>query len=87
MQPEEMPEVRKEENMNYVDGMDVLNLGLSAVLYDISTQTYYTPNTDSTTTLTETTEEPLENLPNEVFDINDEATQQLEKVIVEGGNE
>ena len=80
-------EVRKEENMNYVDGMDVLNLGLSAVLYDISTQTYYTPNTDSTTTLTETTEEPLENLPQEVFDINDEATQQLEKVIVEGGNE
>ena len=80
-------EVRKEENMNYVDGMDVLNLGLSAVLYDISTQTYYTPNTDSTTTLTETTEEPLENLPKEVFDINDEATQQLEKVIVEGGNE
>lgn len=78
-------EVRKEENMNYVDGMDVLNLGLSAVLYDISTQTYYTPNTDSTTTLTETTEEPLENLPKEVFDINDEATQQLEKVIVEGG--
>ena len=80
-------EVRKEENMNYVDGMDVLNLGLSAVLYDISTQTYYTPNTDSTTTLTETTEEPLENLPQEVFDINDEATQQLEKIIVEGGNE
>lgn len=78
-------EVRKEENMNYVDGMDVLNLGLSAVLYDISTQTYYTPNTDSTTTLTETTEEPLENLPQEVFDINDESTQQLEKVIVEGG--
>ena len=83
-------EVRKEENMNYVDGMDVLNLGLSAVLYDISTQTYYTPNTDSTTTLTETTEtteEPLEDLPQEAFDLNDEQTQQLEKIIVEGGNE
>lgn len=83
-------EVRKEENMNYVDGMDVLNLGLSAVLYDISTQTYYTPNTDSTTTLTETTEtteEPFEDLPQEAFDLNDEQTQQLEKIIVEGGNE
>ena len=83
-------EVRKEENMNYVDGMDVLNLGLSAVLYDIKTHKYYTPNTDSTTTLTETTEtteEPLEDLPQEAFDLNDEQTQQLEKIIVEGGNE
>lgn len=83
-------EVRKEENMNYVDGMDVLNLGLSAVLYDINTHQYYTPNTDSTTTLTETTEtteEPLEDLPQEAFDLNDEQTQQLEKIIVEGGNE
>lgn len=83
-------EVRKEENMNYVTGMDVLNLGLSAVLYDINTQQYYTPNTDSTTTLTETTEtteEPLEDLPQEAFDLNDEQTQQLEKIIVEGGNE
>ena len=81
-------EVRKEENLNYIEGMDVLNLGLSAVLYDINTHQYYTPNTDSTTTITETeetTEEPFENLPQEVFDINDEATQQLEKVIVEGG--
>ena len=81
-------EVRKEENMNYVPGMDVLNLGLSAVLYDINTQQYYTPNTDSTTTLTETTEtteEPLEDLPQEAFDLNDEQTQQLEKIIVEGG--
>lgn len=81
-------EVRKEENMNYVEGMDVLNLGLSAVLYDINTKQYYTPNTDSTTTLTETTEtteEPLKDLPQEAFDIDDEATQQLEKIIVEGG--
>ena len=41
-------EVRKEENMNDIDGMDVLNLGLGSVLYDTVTQTYYTPNTDKT---------------------------------------
>ena len=44
-------EVRKEDNMNSIEGMDVLNLGLSAVLYDIETQTYYTPNTNETSSL------------------------------------
>lgn len=46
-------EVRKEENMNYIEGMDVLNVGLGAVLFDVNTQTYYTPNTDTKTTSTE----------------------------------
>lgn len=38
-------EVRRAENMNSVDGLDVFNFGLSAVLYDPNTRTYYTPNT------------------------------------------
>lgn len=38
-------EVRKAENMNYIEGLDVLNFGLGSVLYDINTHTYYTPNT------------------------------------------
>ena len=42
-------EIRKEDNMNNIEGMDVLTLGLGAVLYDTNTQTYYTPNTDKTT--------------------------------------
>ena len=42
-------EVRKEENMNDIDGMDVLSLGLGDVLYDIKNGTYYTPNTGQTT--------------------------------------
>ena len=42
-------EVRKEEDMNYIEGMDVLNVGLGAVLYDINSGTYYTPNTDTKT--------------------------------------
>ena len=38
-------EIRKAENMNFVEGLDVVNVGLSAVLYDTDTHTYFTPNT------------------------------------------
>ncbi len=50
-------EIRKAENMNYVEGLDVVNVGLSAVLYDINTHKYYTPNTDTTGTTQETEDE------------------------------
>lgn len=46
-------EIRRAENMNYVEGLDVVNVGLGAVLYDTNTHTYYTPNTDAVTTLEE----------------------------------
>lgn len=42
-------EIRREENMNYIEGLDVVNVGLGAVLYDCNTHKYYTPNTDSLT--------------------------------------
>lgn len=38
-------EIRKAENLNYIEGLDVINVGLSAVLYDTNTHTYFTPNT------------------------------------------
>ena len=41
-------EIRRAENMNYVDGLDVVNVGLGAVLYDTNTHKYYTPNTNTT---------------------------------------
>lgn len=41
-------EVRNEENLNHIEGLDVVNVGLGAVLYDIKTQKYYTPNTNKT---------------------------------------
>ncbi len=44
-------EIRKQENMNYVEGLDVINVGLSAVLYDTVTHQYYTPNTGQQATL------------------------------------
>ncbi|MBQ1502369.1 MAG: phage portal protein [Clostridia bacterium] len=40
-------EIRRAENMNDIDGLDVINVGLGAVLYDTQTGTYYTPNTDT----------------------------------------
>lgn len=39
-------EARYFENMDELDGLDVINFGLSAVLYDPTTKTYYTPNTN-----------------------------------------
>ena len=44
-------EIRRMENMNYIEGMDIINVGLGAVLYDCDTHTYYTPNTGDTASL------------------------------------
>lgn len=38
-------ELRQDENLNYVEGLDVVDFGLGSVLYDINKQEYYTPNT------------------------------------------
>lgn len=51
-------EIRRYEDLNSIDGMDVINVGLGAVLYDVNTQTYYTPNTDTQSQLE--TEEVIE---------------------------
>lgn len=40
-------EIRRAENMPFVEGLDVVNVGLGAVLYDINSHVYYTPNTDT----------------------------------------
>lgn len=44
-------EIRRWENMDYVEGLDVVNVGLGAVLYDTNTHEYYTPNTDTAAVL------------------------------------
>ncbi len=41
-------EMRKEENMNFIEGLDVINVGLGAVLYDTTKQEYYVPNKNET---------------------------------------
>ena len=57
-------EIRRAENMEYIEGMDVINVGLGAVLYDTNTHTYYTPNTDTVGDPTDTQqdENPIEDI-------------------------
>lgn len=42
-------ERRRMENLNEIDGGDVIDFGLGAVLYDVKTGKYFTPNTNSVT--------------------------------------
>lgn len=56
-------EIRRAENMEWIDGLDVVNVGLGAVLYDVNKHVYYTPNTDTVGDMSdeqEKTEEMLE---------------------------
>ena len=39
-------EIRRLLNRNSIEGLDVINIGLGSVLYDVNNQTYYTPNTN-----------------------------------------
>lgn len=43
-------EMRRNENMNEIPGLDLIDLGLGSVLFDTTTGETYTPNTDSTKT-------------------------------------
>ena len=67
-------EIRNAENMEAIAGMDVINVGLSAVLYDTNSHTYYTPNTNATAKINENNELETEK-PGE----NEEKTQAEEK--------
>ena len=40
-------EIRRSENMEWISGLDVINVGLGAVLYDVDRHVYYTPNSDT----------------------------------------
>jgi hypothetical protein len=53
------------ENMNEIEGGDVIDLGLGSVLFDVNKQTYYTPNTDSTSDVKTLEEESF------IDDLND----------------
>ena len=52
-------EIRQSENLNEIEGLDVVDLGLGAVLYDVNTQTYYTPNNGSKEDLKSLEEESI----------------------------
>ena len=57
-------EIRKWENMNHIEGLDTINVGLGSVLYDTNTHKYYTPNTDTQADLTgeNPTDEAIKNV-------------------------
>ena len=67
-------EIRRAENMDYIEGLDVVNVGLGAVLYDTNTHKFYTPNTDTTANLDDQNIEKL---------IED---KELDTAFEEGGN-
>ena len=52
-------ELRREENRNDIDGLDVIDFGLGSVLYDVKTKTYYTPNTNEKSNLKTLEEESI----------------------------
>ena len=52
-------EMRQAENMNEIEGLDVVDLGLGAALYDVNTHSYYTPNTDTQSELKTLEEESI----------------------------
>lgn len=62
-------EIRQAENMNSIDGMDVVNVGLSAVLYDTDTGKYFTPNTGQQADLGQ--QEPVERGENLEYQSNE----------------
>lgn len=53
-------EIRRAENLDRIEGMDVVNVGLSAVLYDTNTHQYYTPNTNAV--------QDMDNIQKEIID-------------------
>ena len=70
-------ELRRMDNRNKIEGMDVLNVGLGAVLYDANTHQFYTPNTDTTANITDTPEDT----PESAIDENAEA--QIQKLLLD----
>lgn len=52
-------EMRQEENLNEIPGLDIIDLGLGAALFDVTTQTYYTPNTGTQSDLKTLEEESV----------------------------
>jgi HK97 family phage portal protein len=43
-------EIRDSENLEPIDGMDVVSMGLGDVIFDVKTKEYFTPNTGATKT-------------------------------------
>lgn len=75
-------EIRRAENLNYVDGLDVVNVGLGAVLYDTNKHVYYTPNTDTIGDIGDADEDITKMLEgHELAEAYDESGNSAERII------
>lgn len=74
-------EMRQAENMNRIDGLDVVNLGLDSVLYNTATGEIYTPNTDSTKAAGDTPTDAEPQTAGTTDDIVDETMDKAEEAI------
>lgn len=70
-------ERRRMENMNDIEGGDVIDLGLGSVLYNVKTGQYYTPNTDTTTDVKTIEEESI------IDDLNDTERAKGEQMTID----
>jgi HK97 family phage portal protein len=68
-------EMRRAENMNDIEGLDVIDFGLGSVLYDINKHTYYTPNTDATSNGGGYSNEDIKTIEEESFIDADNGTE------------
>ena len=68
-------EIRRQENYNYIEGLDVINVGLGAVLYDTNTHQFYTPNNDTTANITDA--------PEPESAISEDAEAQIQKLLLD----
>ena len=81
-------EIRRAENLNYVEGLDVVNVGLGAVLYDTNKHVYYTPNTDTIGNVGDADEDMTKMLEgHELAEAYDESGNSAERAIKENDEE
>jgi HK97 family phage portal protein len=67
-------EIRYEENLDQIEGLDTYNVTLGAVLFDPKTQTYFVPNTSQIQEIDENTQKDAKKEPK-----SDEKEPKLEK--------
>lgn len=79
-------EIRRAENLNWIEGMDVVNVGLGAVLYNTETHEYFTPNTGETISIGESQSE-LDNMleGHELAEAYDESGNSAERSSTDNG--
>ena len=78
-------EIRRAENMNWIEGLDVVNVGLGAVLYDVDAKKFFTPNTGEATDIESASNSAEETEQTEEIDNMLEAHEETE-AFDESGN-